>query len=110
VADDALVHQMEFRVGALALDRSCVPDFIAGLEQRDVRTDGIHDTRGVKAEILTSPSFGSALANLIIHRIGGNRFHRDADIARAAPAYRPQIEQRIRRIDRQRFPVTHSFH
>ena len=52
-----------------------------------------------------------ALADLVVDRVGRDRFHRDADVA----ALRfhlcgLEIDQRILRIDRQRFPVSDGLH
>ena len=52
LADDALVDQVEFRIGALAQDRAGVKHFVARLEQRDVGPDRIDHAGRVKAQNL----------------------------------------------------------
>ena len=110
--DDAFVDQMKFRIGALAQDRAGIEHFVAGLEQRHVRADRVHDAGGVIAEDLgLTLGRGGALAYLVIDWIGGNRLHRDADIA----AFRLrlgglEIEQRFGGIDRKRLLVADGFH
>ena len=99
---DAFVDQMKFRVGALALDRAGIEYVVAGLEERDVWTDGIDGAGGV-----ISQDFGfalgrcRALAHLVVHRIGGDRFHGHEDVAIAWRWFRRlKIDQCFRSIDR----------
>ena len=101
-ADDALVDQMEFRIGALAQDRAGVEHFIARLEQRDVGADRIDHARGVIAEDLgLAFGWGCALAHLVIDRVCRNRLHGDADIAAFRLRFRGlEINQRIRILNR----------
>ena len=111
-ADDAFVDQMKFRIGALALDRAGVKNLVAGLEQGDIGTDGIHDAGGVIAQDL-GLAFGrrGALAHLVIDRVGGNRLHGDADVAAARFRFCGlEIDQCIRSIDRQRLFVSDGLH
>lgn len=112
VSDDALIDQVKFRIGALALDRACVPDFVAGFEQRDVRADGIDDSGGIEAENLgfAGGRFG-AFADLVIYRVSRDRSDGDADIAALWLRLGClEIDQGLRGVDRQRFFVTHGFH
>ena len=111
-ADDALIDQMKFRIGALALDRAGIEHLVAGLEQRDVGTDGIDDAGRVVAQNLgLAFRRRGALAHLVIDRIGGNRLHGDADVA--ARRFRfcgLEIDQCIGCLDRQRFFVSDGLH
>ena len=112
VADDALIYQVEFRIGALALDRSGVKYLIAWLEQRDIGPDGVDNAGRVVAQ-----NFGlalgraGALADLVVDGICGNSLHRDAEIAAARFGFGGlEIDQCIRGLDRQRFSVSDGFH
>ncbi len=48
--DDALVHQVEFRVGAGSSDIAGVPDLVARFEQRHRFAHGLHHPSRVPAE------------------------------------------------------------
>ena len=62
---------MKFGVGALALDRAGIENLVTGLEQGNVRTDGIDDAGGVVAQDLGFPfRRRGAFADLVINRIG----------------------------------------
>ncbi len=71
LAHDALIDQMKFRVGALALDRAGIENLVAGLEERDIGADSVDDAGGVVAENLgfTFRRRGT-LAHLVIDRVG----------------------------------------
>ncbi len=111
-ADDALVDQMKFRVGALAQDRAGVKHFVARLEQRDVGADGIDDAGGVIAQDLgLALGRGGALADLVVDRVGRDRLDGDPDVA--ALRFRLgglEIDQRIRILDGERFFVSDGLH
>ena len=111
-ADDALVDQVEFRIGALAQDRAGVEHLVARLEQRDVGTDRVDDAGGVIAEDLGfALRRRGALADLVVDRIGRDRLHGDADIAPLGLGLGGfEIDERIRVLDGQRFPVSDGFH
>ena len=49
-ADDALVHQLELRVGAGAGDVTGVVHLVADLEQGDVRADGLDHAAGIPTQ------------------------------------------------------------
>ncbi len=112
LADDALVDQMEFRIGALAQDRAGVKHFVARLEQRHVGADRIDHTGRVKTEDLGfALRRGGALAHLVIDRVGRDRLHGHADVA----AFRLglcglEIDKGIRVLDGQRFLVSDGLH
>ena len=111
-ADDALVDQMEFRIGALAQDRAGIKHLVARLEQRDVGADGVDDSGGVIAQNLGfALGRSGALAHLVVDRIGGDRLHRDQDIA--ALRFRLcglEISKRIGGIDGKRLLVSDGLH
>ena len=111
-ADDALVDQMEFRIGALAQDRAGVKHFVARLEQRDVGADGIDDAGGVIAQDLGfALRRGGALADLVVDRVGRDRLHGDADVAALRLGLGGlEIDQRVRVLDRKRFLVSDGLH
>jgi hypothetical protein len=111
-ADDALVHQMKFRIGALALDRAGVEHLVAGLEQRHLGADGIDNAGGVIAQNLGLAFRGCcALAHFIVDRIGRNRLHGDADVAAFwFGLCGLEIDQRGRVVNRKRLLVSDGFH
>ncbi len=70
VADDPLIDQVKFRIGALAQDRAGVKHLVAGLEQRDVRADRVDHAGGVIAQNLGfTLGRSGALADLGVHGI-----------------------------------------
>jgi hypothetical protein len=106
------MRSMEFRIGALALDRAGVEHFVAYLEQRHIGAHRIDDPGGIEAQ-----DFGlalrrcGALADLVVDRVHRDCLHRDADVA----AFRLrllglEIDQRIRILDRKRLSVSDSLH
>ena len=112
LADDPLVDQMKFRVGALAQDRAGVKHFVARLEQGHVGADGIDDAGGVIAQDLgLALGRGGALADLVVDRVGRDRLDGDPDVA--ALRFRLggfEIDQRIRILDGERFSVSDGLH
>jgi hypothetical protein len=49
VSNDSLVDEMELSIGAGTNDRACLPDLVARLKERDLRTNGFHDSRRIIA-------------------------------------------------------------
>jgi len=49
-SDNALIDQLELRIGTRAGKVAGVIDFIAGLEQRDLRADGLDNSAGIPAK------------------------------------------------------------
>ncbi len=111
LADDALVDQVEFRIGALAQDRAGVKHLVARLEQRDVRTDRVDDAGRVVAEDLgLALGRGGALADLVVDRVGRDRLHGDADVAPLRFGLCGlEIDQRIRGLDGSDFRYPTAF-
>ena len=112
VADDALVDQMEFGVGALALDRARVKHLVARLEQRDIGPDRVdHAGRVIAQNLGLALGRGGALAHLVIDRIGRDRLHGDADVASLGLGFGGlEIDQRVLIFDRKRFFVADGLH
>ena len=102
-ADDALVDQVKFRVGALAQDRAGVEHFVARLEQRDIGADGIDNAGGVVAQDFGfALGRGGALADLVVDRVRRDRLHGDSDVtALRLRLGGLEIDQRIRVLDRE---------
>ncbi|MGY4416923.1 hypothetical protein ACVWW4_008659 [Bradyrhizobium sp. LB7.1] len=112
VADDTLVDQMEFGVGALAQDRAGVKHLVARLEQRDVGTDGVdHAGRVIAQNLRLALGWGGALAHLVIDRIGRDRLHGHADVASSGLGLGDlEIDQRVPILDRKRLFVADGLH
>ncbi|MGY4351167.1 hypothetical protein ACVWXM_007660 [Bradyrhizobium sp. GM7.3] len=112
VANDALVDEVEFRIGTLAQDRAGVKYLVAWLEQRDVGTDGVDNAGRVIAQNLgLALGRGCALAHLVIDRIGRDRLHSHADITALGFGLGGlEIEQRVLILDRKRLPVADGLH
>ena len=103
---------MKFRIGALALDRAGIEHFVAGLEQSDIRPDGVDHAGCVVAE-----NFGfafrrrGALAHLGIDGVHRHRLDRDADVA--GLRFRLgglEIDQRFRVLDGEGLFVSDGLH
>jgi hypothetical protein len=112
LADDAFIHQMKFRVGALAQDRAGIEHFIAGLEEGDIGADRIDDAGGVIPQNLGF-ALGrcGALAHLVIDRISRNRLDGDPEVA--TPRFRfcgLEIDQRVRGVYGKRLLVSDGLH
>ena len=103
---------MEFRIGALAQDRTGIEDLVAGLEQGDVGSNSIDDPGGVIAQDLGfALGSGGALAHLVIDWIDRNRLHGDPEVA--ALRFRlcdREIDQCICCVDGQRRLVSDGPH
>ena len=111
-ADDALIDQVKFRVGALPQDRARVENLIAGFEQRHVGANRIDHPGGIVAEDLgLALRGGSALAHLVIDRIGGDRLDGDADVAALRFHFGGlEIDQGVCGVDGERLLVSDGLH
>ncbi len=99
--DDALVDQVIFGIGALALDQAGALELVSGLEQRDVGADRVDHAGGVEAEDLgLARRRRGAQTHLGVDEVHRDRLHRDADVASLRlRCCGFEIDQRIRRID-----------
>ncbi len=89
VADDPLVHQVQFGVGALAGHVAGVEDGVARLEQARLRTDGGHGAAGVVAQDGPLARFRlGSFAHLGVDRVHRNRLHLHQDIAAGGDWFR----------------------
>src|SRR6266404_9896161 len=103
---------MKLRVGALALDRARIENLIANPKQRNIGTDGIHDTGSVEAQdFCLALGRRGALADLVIDRVCGNRLHGDADVANPGLRFSSlEIDQRVCIVNGKRLLVSDGFH
>ncbi|MCY1239337.1 hypothetical protein D9M72_521280 [compost metagenome] len=95
-ADNALVDQVKFGVGAGAIDGARIEDLVARLEEGRVRPDGADDAGGIPAEHLPLTRFGRRRpADLGVDRIDRDRLDLDEDVpALGLRAWQVDIDQR----------------
>jgi len=112
VADDALVHQLQFAVAAGARDRAGVPDAVARLEQGHVGTDRLDDAGRVPAQHLPFAGFRlGALAHLGVDRVDRHRAHLDQQVVALRDRVRQgDVDQRLGVVDREAGLVSDGFH
>lgn len=112
-ADEALVHGVEFGVGAVAVDGAGVINLVARLEAGGVRPGLDHDAGGVpaKAERRAGAARPEAGADLGVDGIDGDGADRDEQVACAeGGARRFEVEQSIRVGDREMTGKGDGFH
>ncbi len=111
-ADDALIHQMIFGIGARPHQRAGIEHLVARLEEGDVRTHRLDHPGGVPAE--DHRRIRRALpahAHLGVHRIDRDRLHIDQQVARAGRGLGGlEVEQRLLLGDGQRSDIADGFH
>ncbi len=112
MAHHALVHQVQLAVAALAHQRTGVPDFIAGLEQRDIRTDRLDHAGRIPAQhahiAIGRRHVG---ADFYIDRIDGNGADFDQQVAAGGWWYRQfHVDQGVGVADGQALAVGDGFH
>ena len=103
---------MQFSIGTGTIDHAGVKYLIAWAKQRAIGPNRAHHAGAIKAQDAWRLTRVIALAHLGIHRVHRHRvdFHQHV-----APGWRSggrdvQINQRIRLINRQAFPVSNGFH
>ena len=112
-ADDAFVDQVEFRIGAGADDGAGVEHFVAGLEQGYLRPDRIDHAGGVVAQHLgrLAGTWRARMRTLVSTGLTDTAL--TATRRSRAAGHRGvggEIDQAVRRGDRQGFEVADSFH
>jgi hypothetical protein len=114
-ADDPLVDEMKFHVGALAADAAGVEHFIAHLEEPRLAPGFHNHSGGVVADhfdcvcVRGSAAWAPAARDLVVDRIDRYRAHLDEKIATLRP--RPGDVERLQMVEfRTRFAVTDRPH
>src|SRR5258707_5002575 len=103
---------MKLGIGTLALDRAGVEDLVAWLEQRNLGTDGVHDSGRIVAQNLDLALRRlDALARLVVSRVDRDRLHGNPDItAGRFRLRRLKIDQSVCGVDGKRFLVSDGLH
>src|SRR5258708_18396789 len=103
---------MKLGIGALALDRASVEDLVARFEQRDLVTDGVHDSGRIVAQYLDLALRRlGALAHVVVSRVDGDRLHGNPDItAGRLRLRRLEIDQSVPGVDGKRFLLSDGLH
>src|SRR5215475_3684293 len=87
-------------------------DLVARLEQRHLRPNRVNHAGRVEPQNLVFAGLRrGALAYLVVDGVGGNRLHRDADVASLRFGLCSfKIDQSVLVLDRQRLLVSDGFH
>lgn len=107
-----LIDPMQRAVGAGAVERTGIPDRVAGLEQRHLGAHGPHDARGIPPQDTGLARLGPGMGtDLHVDRIDGHRAHFDEQVAFSGLRIgQVDVEQRFFAVDRQVLAVGDGFH
>src|SRR5260370_41934798 len=94
------------------LDRSGIEERVAGLEQRALGTDGVHDSgRIVTQNLNLALRRLGALAHLVVSRVGRDRLHGDPDVTAGRFGLGClEIDESVRGVDLKRSLVSDGLH
>ncbi|MNV14372.1 hypothetical protein D3C71_1050540 [compost metagenome] len=112
MADDPLIHHMQFAVAASAGNGAGVEHFVPSLEQGHFTADGLDHTGHVPAQHFGGATFRlDVLADLGIHRVDRNGFDLYQQVARPGDRFRQfDVLQGFFVADRQGRVIGNGFH